>query len=1199
MDLKTQNNTTTKNHQDSIQNLEARFDIFTDKLSGRPSRSLPCNTQANPEFSSSKPYQPLQPRNKHVNAVFTRSDKTYDPPINPNDQPNDSEAPINFNSDDEDNKPTPQSKTKEPKPVKETPIPKLYKPKSPYPQCFKKEKIEAQYGKFLDMIRSVRIKVPLVDVLAGMPNYGKFLKELVSNKHKIKQILSVFLSDEKFAILQNKVPRKLRDPGSVLIPSNFNKAFSYNTLADLAENMLVGVGKYTFPVVFVILEMEEDSKVPLMLGRPFLYTADAVNRVKQKQLNLRVGTERMIFNINFAIKHSYSHDDTCISIDVIDEILEEDFDALFDEGSKILHSIEGTILEVKLFFEFDEFMEMTTDEKSESESDIKEPPFEKITVNIDYNIKTSLDKPLMDLELKPLLDNLEYLFLEEPLFFLKLEQLIMEGKATLVDDDGKPLKKVDYPRDHDSDDEIYSYGNGDYNEDPYDDDMYEGQDLSDKLQDICDNFDIRIRGVNSCTDASGSKPRSNTKKNKISRLKVSTRRKVYYVEGLGHNLFSVGKFCDSDLDVAFRKHLCYVRDTDGVELIKCSHGSNLYTISVDDMMKSSPICLLSKASKNKSWLWHRHLNHLNIGTINDLAKKDLVIGLPRLKFKKNHLCSACQLGNSKKHSHKPKAKNIIMEVLHTLHMELCEPMRVQSINGKKYIFVIVDDYSRFTWVKFLRSKDETPKFVTRFLMQIQQNGVVKRRNRTLVEAARTMLIFLKALMFQWAEVVATACYTQNISLLHNHHNKTPYQLVHDKKPNITFLRVFGALCYPTNDSDDLRKLQPTAYIRIFVGYAQAGRVIESTTKGPEESWKLFTFNSMSYAPSPSHSSSTSELQPLISHQGVAAGSTIVEDNPFAHVDNNPFVNVFALEPSSEASSSGDASSAESTRETGKHILLVQIYVDDIIFSSTDPKARDIFFNEMSSKFQMSIMGQISLFLGLQLSQSPRGIFINQSKFALEILKKFGMDSCDPVDTPMVDRLKLDEDPLRILVDQNRFRSMVGSLIYASRPDHVFIVCMCTRGTINWGIWYSKDTAMALTTYADADHAGCQDTRRKAKCVAMSGCCAQILWMRSQLSDYGFAFNKIPLYCDNRSAIALCCNNVQHSRSKHVDIRRHFIREQVEKGVVELYFVTTNYQLADIFTKAFSRERFEFLLPRLGMKSMTPKTLKRLQEGKEK
>ncbi|GJY04156.1 hypothetical protein Tco_0370096, partial [Tanacetum coccineum] len=169
--------------------------------------------------------------------------------------------------------------------------------------------------------------------------------------------------------------------------------------------------------------------------------------------------------------------------------------------------------------------------------------------------------------------------------------------------------------------------------------------------------------------------------------------------------------------------------------------------------------------------------------------------------------------------------------------------------------------------------------------------------------------------------------------------------------------------------------------------------------------------------------------------------------------------------------------------------------------------------------------------------------------------------------------------------------------------------------------------MALTAYADADHAGCQDTRRstsgsaqflgdkivnwsskkqkstaistiEVEYIAMSGYCAQILWMRSQLTDYGFVFNKIPLYCNNRSAIALCCNNVQHSRSKHIDIRYHFIKEQVKKGVVELYFVTTNYQLADIFTKALPREQFEFLLPWLGMKSMSSKTLKHRQEGEE-
>ncbi|GJY19220.1 reverse transcriptase domain-containing protein [Tanacetum coccineum] len=181
----------------------------------------------------------------------------------------------------------------------------------------------------------------------------------------------------------------------------------------IAENMLVEVGKFTFPADFIILKMEEDSIVPFILRRPFLHTTDAIIRVKQKQLNLGVGTERMIFHIDSAMKHSYSNDDTCFSIDVVDEILEEDFDAIPDEGSEILHSIEGTILKEKPFAEFNKFMAMIVDENSEFESDTEEPSLKKITFNIDYKIKTSLEEPPTDLKLKPLPDNLEYVFLEE------------------------------------------------------------------------------------------------------------------------------------------------------------------------------------------------------------------------------------------------------------------------------------------------------------------------------------------------------------------------------------------------------------------------------------------------------------------------------------------------------------------------------------------------------------------------------------------------------------------------------------------------------------------------------------------------------------------------------------------------------------------------------------------------------------------
>nr|GEX91790.1 retrovirus-related Pol polyprotein from transposon TNT 1-94 [Tanacetum cinerariifolium] len=202
--------------------------------------------------------------------------------------------------------------------------------------------------------------------------------------------------------------------------------------------------------------------------------------------------------------------------------------------------------------------------------------------------------------------------------------------------------------------------------------------------------------------------------------------RVYYVEWLGHNLFFVGQFCDSDLEVAFCKHTCYIRDLEGVDLLKGSRGSFLYTLSLEDMMLSFPIYLLSKASKTNSWLSHRRLSHLNFDYVTTLAKQGLVRGLPKLKFQKDNLCFACAIGKSKKHTHKPKAEDSIQEKLYLLHIDLCGPIRIQSINGRKYILVIVDEYSRFTWVKFLRSKDETPEFVIKFLkmIQVRLNAIV-------------------------------------------------------------------------------------------------------------------------------------------------------------------------------------------------------------------------------------------------------------------------------------------------------------------------------------------------------------------------------------------------------------------------------------------------------------------------------------------
>nr|GEZ02921.1 hypothetical protein [Tanacetum cinerariifolium] len=281
---------------------------------------------------------------------------------------------------------------------------------------------------------------------------------------------------------------------------------------------------------------------------------------------------------------------------------------------------------------------------------------------------------------------------------------------------------------------------------------------------------------------------------------------------LGHSLFLLGQFCDADLEVAFRRNTCFIIDLDGVDLLKGNRSTNLYTINLYDMASASPICLMARATPTKSWLWHQRLSYLNFDTINDLAKNDLISGLPKFKYAKEHLCPSCEQGKSKRASHLPKPVPNSKQRLHLLHMDLCGPMQVTSINGKCYVLVIVDDYSRYTWVHFLRTKDEMHKTETKnhILKEYfdsvgithetsaaktpQQNGVVERRNRTLVEAARTMLIFSLALLFLWAEAIATA------------------------KPDISYLYVFGALCYPKNDREDIGKLGAKGDIGFFIGY---------------------------------------------------------------------------------------------------------------------------------------------------------------------------------------------------------------------------------------------------------------------------------------------------------------------------------------------------------------------------------------------
>ncbi|GKC74716.1 retrovirus-related pol polyprotein from transposon TNT 1-94 [Tanacetum coccineum] len=665
-------------------------------------------------------------------------------------------------------------------------------------------------------------------------------------------------------------------------------------------------------------------------------------------------------------------------------------------------------------------------------------------------------------------------------------------------------------------------------------------------------------------------------------------------------------------------------------------------------------------------------------------------------------------------------------------------MRIQSINGRKYILVIVDDYSRFTWVKFLRSKDEVPEFVIKFLKMIQvrlnaivrnimtdndtefvnqtlrsyyeevgishqrfvartpqQNGFIERQNHTLVEASRTMLIFSKAPLFLWAKAVATACYTQNRSLIRKRHNKTP---------------------------EDLGKLRPKADIEIFVGYAPANkafriynkrtRMIIETIHVDFDELTVMASEQFSSGPGPNlltpgtissvlvqdipsstpyYFTTTPETPSPVISLGVEEADHNIE---VAHMDNNPFVEFPILKPSSEESSSqvvipnhvhsinqppehinrwikdhpidkviGDPSRPVSTQNQLQDEAL--FYYFDAFLSSVEPKSYKDALTESSwikamqeelneferlevwelvprpdhvmiitlkwiYKVKLDELGDVlknkarlvgrgyhqeegidfeesfapvtrlkaicifiafaahvnmvvyqmdvkTVFLNgilceeVYVSQpdSPRDIFLNQSKYALESLKKYGIETCQPADTSMVEKSKLDEDPQGKAVDPIRYRRMIDTLMYltSSKPDLVFVVCMCARyqakptekhlhavkrifrylrGTINMGMWYPKDSCIALTAFTDADRAGCQNTRK--------------------------------------------------STSGSMQLLGEIL--QVENGAVELYFVRTEYHPADIFTKPLAREQLEFLINKLGIQSMSPKTLKKLADEEE-
>nr|GEV88856.1 hypothetical protein [Tanacetum cinerariifolium] len=276
-----------------------------------------------------------------------------------------------------------------------------------------------------------------------------------------------------------------------------------------------------------------------------------------------------------------------------------------------------------------------------------------------------------------------------------------------------------------------------------------------------------------------------------------------------------------------------------VYFVKGNHSTNLYTINLYDKASALPICLIAWATPTKSWLWHQRLSHLNFDTINDLVKNDLVSGLPKFKYAKEYLCPSCKQGKSKRASHPPKPVLNSKQRLHLLNMDLCGPMRVASINAKRTEFKnhALKEYFDTVGITHEASSTKTP----------QQNGVVERRNRTLLEAGKTMLIFSHASLFLWAEAIATACYTQNSSIIHRRFNKTPYELIQGRTPDISYLYVFGDLCYLKNDREDIGKLGAKGDIGFFIRYSANSvsyRVYNQRTKKIIETMNV-TFDELS------------------------------------------------------------------------------------------------------------------------------------------------------------------------------------------------------------------------------------------------------------------------------------------------------------------------------------------------------------------
>ncbi|KAI3681921.1 hypothetical protein L6452_36728 [Arctium lappa] len=786
---------------------------------------------------------------------------------------------------------------------------------------------------------------------------------------------------------------------------------------------------------------------------------------------------------------------------------------------------------------------------------------------------------------------------------------------------------------------------------------------------------------------------------------------VYYVDQLKYNLLSVSQVVDESMI-----------------LLRTPRKDNVYCLDMDNVDSDSSLnCLVSKASVDESSLWHRRMCHMNVKTMNKLVKNNLVRGLPSKVFSCDDHCVACLKGKQHKTSHKTKEINSISSCLQLLHKDLFGPSNVMSIGKKSYCLVIVDDYSRFTWVYFLRTKDETSKFDSKaddgFLVgsddyagsECGGSGTIQ-----VQESISKSVIFPIPTVNSFedcekepstgpsqSEEVSRNEETQedkepevaaentsvelNDSNLEAGLNEEPSHNTRVQKNHPPQL-VIGDISSPmmTRHQSRLQEMQDQQHtvLSCFLSQLEPKKAHEAMK---ESSWieamqeellqfKLQDVWDLVDLPKGHRAIGTKwifrnkrdERGIVIRNKArlVAKGYTQEEgidyEEVFAPVARIEAIRLFlayasymnfkvyqmdvksaflygSIEEEYDTLSSyllengferGVIDKTLFIKRKKKDILLVQIYVDDIIFGSTRDNLCKEFEDLMHQRFKMSSMGELTFFLGLQVQQKSDGIFICQSKYVQDILTKFGFSDSKPASTPMETHKQITADLEGEDMDVHHYRSMIGSLMYltASRPDIMFPVCVCARfqvrpkqshfqavkrifrylkGKPRLGLWYPHDSPFDLIAYSDSDlgganldrkstSGGCQffgarlvswqckkqttvsTSTTEAEYIAAASCCSQVLWIQNQMLDYGVTFLHTPIFIDNSSAISIVNNPVKHSKTKHIEIRYHFIRDCNEKKLVQVVKVHTDNQFADLFTKAFDVGRFTFLVTSVGM-----------------